>query len=295
MNDPRQVIVAHLREFIDALGEETRPLHEVALRVFLQREENYLTMLSLDEHYMEERFLNFLTCPSTYDMVMEAVKMDEDACANAAGLGGVAGIGVGPKGEPGFKLPRKKKIDEATCAHNWHYVDMGNVNDPNRRAFCTKCGAKSTRRGIEQGKKLATGKRIADVRWTYARGYEDGKADKAKGVQADIPFNAPHLMKRTQEEWGRGYRDGWNGNPMNEEVKPKETFAGADVFEVDTAQLMKSRFGKNRYHRYSRYVGMDETGEAIRQHGRTTKRDIVLKDQTGTMVFLRRKGLPPQV
>jgi hypothetical protein len=72
----------------------------------------------------------------------------------------------------------------------------------------------------------------------------------------------------------------------------EETFAGHKVFEVDTDKWMKSRFGKNRYHRYSRYVGEDEGGEEIRQYGRGNKKaDIILKDQaTGAMTwFLRRK------
>jgi len=80
-------------------------------------------------------------------------------------------------------------------------------------------------------------------------------------------------------------RDG--KSPMYEE---REKFAGGDVFEVDMDRWMTSRFGKNRYHRYSRYVGNDKVGEEIRSHGRTTKQDIVLKDQTtGVMTYLRRK------
>lgn len=71
---------------------------------------------------------------------------------------------------------------------------------------------------------------------------------------------------------------------------PDGTFAGADVFETDMDALHKSRFGKNRYHRYSRYVGEDDKGEDIRQHGRTTKNDIILKDsRTGAMTYLRKK------
>ena len=71
----------------------------------------------------------------------------------------------------------------------------------------------------------------------------------------------------------------------------EDTFAGAQVFDVPMDKWMASRFGKNRYHRYSRYVGKDELGETIRNHGRSTKQDIVLKDQTtGVMTYLRRKG-----
>ena len=38
-------------------------------------------------------------------------EIEEDAPGNSAGAGNVAGIGVGPKGEPGVKLKKKKKKD----------------------------------------------------------------------------------------------------------------------------------------------------------------------------------------
>lgn len=79
---------------------------------------------------------------------------------------------------------------------------------------------------------------------------------------------------------------------LAEEVKPDGEFAGAAVFEVDMDSLHKSRFGKNRYHRYSRYVGESEKGEQIRQFGRAHRgKDIVLKDATtAVMSYLRRKA-----
>lgn len=243
MTDAVQV-AAHLREFMSALPATARPLHEKALDLFLQREQNYLSMLSRDAHLSEERFLNFLECPSTYDMVMEA--LNEDAPANAVGTGNIAGCGVGPKGEPGFR-PRKKRIDEDSFY-------AGHASAPNPHFYCVKCGK--------------------DL-WDSRRRRNNPNAAPEVNVGQD----------------GKTYCR--KCDPLlGEEVKPKEQFAGADVFEVDTAHVMASRFGKNRYHRYSRYVGEDEVGEAIRQHGRMTKRDIVLKDQTGTMVYLRRKGLP---
>ena len=38
--------------------------------------------------------------------------IDEDAPAMAAGNGAIAGLGVGPKGEPGVELPRKKRWEK---------------------------------------------------------------------------------------------------------------------------------------------------------------------------------------
>lgn len=117
-------------------------------------------------------------------------EIEEDACANAAGNGGVAGIGVGPKGEPGVKLPRKKHVDED----------------------------------------------------------EDELEESLEDTAA--------------------------------------------VFEVDSDRFHKARHGKNRYHRWSRYVGEDELGQKIREVGKSRKKDIVLKDgaKGPLMFFARRKA-----
>lgn len=147
--------------------------------------------------------------------------VEEDAPANAAGTGAIAGLGVGVKGEPGVDLRKKRK-----------QFDPLVEDDP-------------------------------------------------------VPEKPPVKTASQVAQAMRGSRSLWD---VHEEVK-KETFAGADVFETDMDRVSASRFGKNRYHRYSKYVGVDETGEAIRQVGRQTKRDIVLKDgATGAMVYLRRKA-----
>jgi hypothetical protein len=43
-------------------------------------------------------------------------KMWEDAAANSAGGGGIDGIGVGDKGEPGVHMKKKKKKEEEKVA-----------------------------------------------------------------------------------------------------------------------------------------------------------------------------------
>jgi len=45
-------------------------------------------------------------------MDLKTFKQWEDAAANAAGGGGVDGIGVGAKGEPGVHMKKKKKEKE---------------------------------------------------------------------------------------------------------------------------------------------------------------------------------------
>ena len=72
--------------------------------------------------------------------------------------------------------------------------------------------------------------------------------------------------------------------------EPKDRFMGMKVFDVDTDRYMKSRLGKKKYSRYSRYVGEDEVGENIRAFGRKYPKDgIILRDvSTSQMIFLRR-------
>lgn len=73
------------------------------------------------------------------------------------------------------------------------------------------------------------------------------------------------------------------------EDPPVKHFAGSRVFDVDGKVMHLSRHGKVKPHRYSRYVGNDRTGEAIRKYGRANpKKGIVLQDRkTGAMSYLR--------
>lgn len=60
---------------------------------------------------MNIKYKEFLRKHTTEDIVN---KMDEDAPANAAGSGNIAGIGVGPDGEPGInpKTAMKRKKEQ---------------------------------------------------------------------------------------------------------------------------------------------------------------------------------------
>ena len=72
-------------------------------------------------------------------------------------------------------------------------------------------------------------------------------------------------------------------------VARRGKFAGHAVFSVTNDQFFKSIRGKVPAHRYSRYLGMDETSEEIRQYGRSnpSKSIILQNDMTGEMVYLK--------
>ena len=66
-------------------------------------------------------------------------------------------------------------------------------------------------------------------------------------------------------------------------------FGGIDVFALDPKQFQKSRLGKKKYTRYSKYVGEDEAGQYIRAFARKypKKPIIVMDSQSGCMQYLR--------
>lgn len=169
--------------------------------------------------------------------------------------------------EGGEKLTEAKAVDVTFCL-------AGSGNIELHKAGCKDIG----RRGKYQNT------------WT-----EKLKGGSVKDIQtqAVASMNASYGWHPGDEESPPWDEDTVTPHNCCKQLKEdRETFAGAPVFEVDTDKWMKSRFGKNRYHRYSKYVGEDEQGEEIRQHGRTQRKsDIILKDQaTGAMTwFLRRK------
>ena len=67
------------------------------------------------------------------------------------------------------------------------------------------------------------------------------------------------------------------------------TFAGKQVFVVDSDMYHQCRLGKQKYHRYEKYVGNKRIGKAIREYGlKHPKRPIILQNgENGPMLYLR--------
>ena len=75
---------------------------------------------------------------------------------------------------------------------------------------------------------------------------------------------------------------------IDEEVK-MGTFAGKQVFVVDSDTYHQCRLGKKQYARYEKYVGKNNVGLAIREYGlKFPKRPIILQNgENGPMLYLR--------
>ena len=79
--------------------------------------------------------------------------------------------------------------------------------------------------------------------------------------------------------------------PLGKKKKRIETemFAGSTVFTVDQDRWANARLGKAKFSRWSKYVGEDDLGQAIREYGiKNPGKAIVLKNElTGAMLYLR--------
>ena len=75
---------------------------------------------------------------------------------------------------------------------------------------------------------------------------------------------------------------------VGEEVQ-RTTFAGKDVFIVDSETYYNCRLGKKKYGRYEKYVGNGEGGQTIREYGlKYPRRPIILQNgESGPMLFLK--------
>lgn len=90
------ILLANLKKLLEKIpGGKTR-IASFAAALLLLREEN-LDPENID--YLEEKMLQYME---------EAKLIMEEAPVNAVGGGNIAGLGVGPQGEPGVKKKKKK-------------------------------------------------------------------------------------------------------------------------------------------------------------------------------------------
>ena len=99
-------------------------------------------------------------------------------------------------------------------------------------------------------------------------------APDSGGIQYQAPVLGQKKKKKTQK--------------IDEAVK-RTTFAGKDVFIVDSETFYNCRMGKKKYGRYEKYVGNGKVGQTIREYGlKYPRRPIILQNgESGPMLFLK--------
>tara|TARA_R110000824_G_scaffold385129_1_gene579300 strand:- start:994 stop:1341 length:348 start_codon:yes stop_codon:yes gene_type:complete len=105
---------------------------------------------------------------------------------------------------------------------------------------------------------------------------------KFKDVREDAPTNSA----------GAGAIAGFppGDPPVFRRKAKRDKFAGCEVFEVDSDTYNKcSGRAKTRYERYSRFVGIEDLGQEIREYGRSnpSKPIIIKNESTGVMTYLK--------
>jgi hypothetical protein len=200
----------------------------------------------------------------------------EDAPVNNAGGGEVAGLGVGADGEPGVDLRQPQ----------------GDLRK--RRKRCKELEKAVDEAGLAEAKmypiRIATSKQHKTDFWKIG----DEVYRATTGVGFDI-YGVPRdaRWEGSYKHWLR-YRKtvfNWAKDVSEMTEDASDTFAGADVMDVDIERVLNAMAPKKPWERFSKYVGVDEVGENIRVHARKNwKKNIVLRDtKTGVMTYLRRR------
>jgi hypothetical protein len=99
------IMIMKLKRLLEKLPGGSTRIGSYAAALYLIKEHDEIQAQGeiLTEEQLEERLLHYINYANKSDInaLFEAF-VDEDAPANSAGSGNVAGIGVGPHGEPGF-------------------------------------------------------------------------------------------------------------------------------------------------------------------------------------------------
>ena len=103
---------------------------------------------------------------------------------------------------------------------------------------------------------------------------EDAPVNSVAGGGVNLD---PHIKKKKKKK-----------EELDESVQIS-TFAGKQVFVVDSDTYHQCRLGKKQYARYEKYVGKNNVGLAIREYGlKFPKRPIILQNgENGPMLYLR--------
>ena len=150
-----------------------------------------------------------------------------------------------------------------------------------------------------RGKRLSLGQNTEIAKIVSGMGKD--KEVLLQLVKADIPFISLNAATFLMDKHGMKAKDINLGNKLvrKQEIKSKiiddsyhGNFAGNDVFIVNSDTFHTCRLGKQKYHRYEKYVGNGKIGQAIREFGLTNpKKPIILQNgEDGPMLYLRYGG-----
>jgi len=195
------------------------------------------------------------------------MKLKEDgvgAPTNSAGAGGVAGIGVGPQGEPPVSVKTQRKIQKRQKSTPTSVV-LGYLRRkaPNQLAEETE----------KQGHALVVNNKVV------ARGSKRQMVSHAKKHHGGLSHQKGIHLTITGKKVGQNWKD----------VIKEETFGGAAVFEVSSHTFHNAKMEKRKGKHWRIYLEEDDCLAEIREYAnKNPGRAIVLRNQnTGEMTVAR--------
>lgn len=249
----------------------------------LERDANAVVGLAMrDYNQLHPEMYGVIDGPGTAENKLKTryASINEEMAVNSAGSGGVAGIGVGPKGEPGIQKKARTKMLTRLMP------------------------------------KKMLGQVVAEAHEMVLWGLPKGKTDRLHEIVLSTQCKTQAELDKIK---ARASKDGWHGfrvthldlsktpdftNTINEAIESgpgelrvdedgpvvsRTKFAGQDVFQVPSEYFHKARLGKAKYAHYRHYVGTDDVGQSIRDFGnRNYGKPIIVQDAaTQHMIYLR--------
>lgn len=105
------LMILKLKKLLAKVPGGSSRIASFAAALYLIKEHNEIDSEMLSEEVMEDKLADYMLMVRLDENVNEMFSkyIDEDAPANSAGGGAIAGIGIGPKGEPGVTKKQAKK------------------------------------------------------------------------------------------------------------------------------------------------------------------------------------------
>ena len=166
-------------------------------------------------------------------------------------------------------------------------------SSPANKSFTKRIEKEMKKRGIQESsaeyakslEKIANDKKMKMISQSDRKTLKKIADLLDKEKNEDAPVNSvagggvnldPHIKKKKKKE------------ELDESIQ-MSSFAGKQVFVVDSDTYHQCRLGKKQYARYEKYVGKNNVGLAIREYGlKFPKRPIILQNgENGPMLYLR--------
>lgn len=215
------------------------------------------------------------------------MRIKEDAPTVNAGGGNIAGIGVGPQGEPGVSAKAQRRQSKNKSTPTSVILGMLRRKAPNPIAEAINKGGTLT----GTTRKTTRKERMAahDAKPKHIRDIE-----KSAFASMSIPSNLhPSGAKREIERMRRKSSEATYGRDYPSDISPvrseeRESFAGATVFEVNSKLFHNLTLAKRKGKHWRTYLEEDDCYAEIREWARKNKGPIVVRNEcTGEMRYVR--------